>query len=133
MTDLPSSERTLLIHAEETFRIRGAVFEVSNVMGPGFLEAVHQECLSLEFQSRSIPFRAMPSLELSYKGTRLRQRYSPDFICFEAIVVELKSGREIAPEHRAQVFNYLKATGLRVGMLVNFGKAGRAAIERIVV
>ncbi len=133
MATQPTGEGTDLLLPEETFRIRGAVFEVSNVVGPGFLEAVYQECLAIEFNARAIPFRATPSLKLAYKGIALKQTYSPDFICFDAIVVELKAGRDIAPEHRAQVFNYLKATGLRVGMLINFARAGRAVVERYVV
>lgn len=133
MTDQMGRTPEPLLYSDETFRIRGAIFEVSNAMGPGFLEAVYQECLAMEFQARGLPFRAMPGLTLSYKGSRLRQTYSPDFICFESIIVELKAGRELAPEHHAQVFNSLKATGLRVGLLVNFGKAGRAVVERLVV
>ena len=133
MATPPEGEGTDLLLSEETFRIRGAVFEVSNVVGPGFLEAVYQECLAIEFNARAIPFRATPNLKLAYKGVALKQTYSPDFICFDAIIVELKAGRDIAPEHRAQVFNYLKATGLRVGLLVNFARAGRADVERFVV
>lgn len=122
-----------LLHAEETFRIRGAIFEVSKVMGSGFLEAVYQECLCLEFAKRGIPFRATPALGLDYKGVALRQTYSPDFICFDSVILELKAARQLAAEHRAQLCNYLKATGLRVGLLVNFGAAAQAAVERIVM
>jgi len=122
-----------LLEAQATFRIRGAIIEVSNTLGHGFLEAVYQECLGLEFAAREIPFRATPGLKLQYKGVSLRQTYAPDFICFESIIVELKAARELAPEHRAQLCNYLRTTGLRVGLLVNFGAAGRAAIERIVM
>ncbi len=121
------------ICADEAFRIRGAIFEVNKVMGCGFLEAVYQECLSVEFQRREIPFRAMPSLKLGYKGVTLKQTYCPDFICFDSIIIELKAVRELAPEHRAQLCNYLRATGLRVGLLVNFGGSGRATIERMVI
>jgi len=106
-----------IIHAEDVFRIQGAVFEVSRIMGSGFLEAVYQECLGLEFAAREIPFRAMPRLQLSYNGVPLVQTYSPDFICFDRVIVELKAAREIAPEHRAQILNYLRATKLQVGLL----------------
>jgi len=126
-------DTTTLMHERETFQVRGAVFEVYRAMGAGFLEAVYQECLGLEFAARSIPFRAKPLLKLEYKGVDLHATYSPDFICYEAVVVELKAVREIAPEHRAQLLNYLKATGLNVGLLVNFGGSGRAAVERLVV
>lgn len=119
-----------LVLADETFAIRGAAFEVYKTMGAGFLEAVYQECLGVEFGQRSIPFRATPQLALTYKDIRLRQGYSPDFICFERIILELKAVREIAPEHRAQVMNYLRATGLKLGLLINFGAARGVQIER---
>lgn len=122
-----------LLHAEEVFRIQVAVFEVNSVLGAGFLEAVYQEALALEFSARGVPFAAQPQLTLSYKGQRLKQTYSPDFVCFEAVIVELKTVREFVPEHRAQVINYLRATGLRLGLLVNFGGLGRAKIERLAV
>jgi GxxExxY protein len=107
------------------------VFEVNRVMGAGFLEAVYQECLALEFARRNIPFVAQPTLPLDYKGERLRAIYIPDFICFGAVLVELKALSSVASEHRAQVINYLKATNLRVGLLVNFGCAPKAHIERL--
>jgi GxxExxY protein len=122
-----------LIYADEAFHIQGAVFEVNRVMGRGFLEAVYQECLALEFAARRIPFRAMPPVALTYKSTPLKQTYFPDFVCFDAIIVELKAVREVAPEHRAQVLNYLRATGLPVGLLVNFGDASRATVQRLVL
>ena len=118
-----------LLHAEETFRIRGAVFQVHNTLGSGFLEAVYQECLSLEFGDRGIPFRAQQPLAILYGDRRLRQTYVPDFICFDKIIVELKVAREIAPEHRAQMINYLNATRMKLGLLVNFGSS-EAKIER---
>jgi GxxExxY protein len=122
-----------VLYADEAFAIQGAVFEVSRQMGIGFLEAVYQECLALEFAERAIPFQAMPALRLAYKGEALRQIYAPDFVCFGKIIVELKSVRELAPEHRAQTINYLRATGLRLGLLVNFGCAPKARIERFVI
>ncbi|HPA38245.1 MAG TPA: GxxExxY protein [Phenylobacterium sp.] len=122
-----------LLYKDEAFRIQGAVFEVSREMGTGFLEAVYQECLALEFARRGIPFVAMPPLSLMYKGETLRQTYVPDFVCFDAILVELKAVRDLVPEHRAQVMNYLRATGLRLGLLVNFGGGGKARVERIVL
>jgi len=122
-----------LIHADEVFRIQGAVFEVNRVMGTGFLEAVYQESLALEFAARDIPFVAQPTLTLEYKGTRLRHVYVPDFICFDCVLVELKALGDLASEHRAQVLNYLKAASLRVGLLVNFGCAPKARVERLVL
>ena len=78
-------------------------------MGCGFLEAVYQECLEKELNSRGIPFESQKEIELQYKGDPLTQKYKPDFICFDVIIVELKAVKEIANEHRAQVMNYLKA------------------------
>jgi GxxExxY protein len=122
-----------MLFAEEAFRIQGAVFEVSRQMGTGFLEAVYQECLAIEFSEQRIAFVASPSLALTYKGQALKQSYRPDFVCFDNIIAELKVVRELAPEHRAQVLNYLKATGLRLGLLVNFGCAPKARVERLVL
>lgn len=122
-----------LLLEEEAFRVRGAVFEVRREMGSGFLEAVYQECLAREFLRRDIPFVSQPALALSYKKQVLKQIYVPDFVCFESIIVELKAVREIAPEHRAQVINYLRATGLRLGLLVNFGDSAKAQVERFIL
>jgi GxxExxY protein len=122
-----------VLYAEEVFRIQGAIFEVNREMGGGFLEAVYQECLALEFTAREIPHVASWPLRLTYKNQPLRQTYVPDFICFGLIIVELKSVRSVAPEHRAQIMNYLKDTGLRLGLLVNFGSTSKAQIELIVL
>ena len=122
-----------LIFEEEAFAIRGAVFDVYREMGAGFLEAVYQECLEREMSIRAIPFTSQKELGLIYKGEELKQIYKPDIICYEKIIVELKAVKEIAPEHKAQLFNYLKATGLKLGFLVNFGSHPKATIERIVI
>ena len=117
------------LYADEVYAIQGAIFEVSNTLGSGFLEAVYQECLALEFAERGVPFAAKPQLTLSCKGKRLSQTYIPDFVCFGTIVIEIKAASQLTPEHRAQVLNYLRATGLKLGLLVNFGRS-RAEIER---
>ena len=127
----PHEPRGGLLHADEVFQIQGAIFEVNRVLGSGFLEAVYQESLGLELAARAIPFVAKPLLPLEYKGVRLQHSYSPDFICFARVIVELKALGDLAGEHRAQVINYLKATKLRIGLLVNFGCAPTARIERI--
>jgi GxxExxY protein len=119
-----------LLYPEEVFRLQGAIFDVYRTMGAGFLENVYQECLCLEFSSRRIPFRALQSMKLEYKGYLLRQTYTPDFICFGSIIVELKAVRALAPEHRAQTVNYLRAAGLRLALLVNFGATPGVQIER---
>jgi len=110
-----------LVYPDESYAIMGACFEVYRDKGCGFLEAVFQECLELELQERGIPYEAQPRLTLSYKGRPLRQTYSPDFVCYGKIVVEIKAVSAIADEHRAQLHNYLRATGHRLGLLVNFG------------
>jgi GxxExxY protein len=117
---------------EESYAILGAVFAVYGEMGCGFLEAVYQECLERELRERQIPFTPQPVLSIAYKGQSLRQTYQPDLICFDKIVLELKAVTGLAPEHRAQLHNYLKATGLPVGYLVNFGHYPKVEFERVV-
>lgn len=120
-----------ILFPDECYQIQGAVFDVYREMGCGFLEAVYQECLVMELRSRQVPFVAQLELALSYKGERLVQTYKPDFICYEKIIVELKAVKEIAPEHKAQLLNYLKATDLELGLLVNFGAHPKAEIIRM--
>ncbi len=110
----------------------GACFEVYKNKGCGFLESVYQECVRIEFQHRNIPFVEQMPLEISYRDQVLSTRYAPDFVCFEKIIVELKATRELAPEHKAQVMNYLKATGFQLGLLINFGHYPRIESDRIV-
>ncbi|ADU66651.1 GxxExxY protein [Desulfurispirillum indicum] len=121
-----------LLLEEESYAIRGAVFEVYREMGCGFLETVYQECLETELSARGIPFTAQPELRLHYKGQLLRQVYKPDFICYEQIVLELKAVKEVLSEHKAQIINYLQATNLRLGLLVNFGSSPKVQVERFV-
>ena len=110
-----------LMLEKETYEILGACFEVYKEKGCGFLEAVYQECLEIEFERRGLPARALVPLPLTYKERLLKKKYEADFICFDTVLVELKAVSKITDEHRAQVQNYLNATGLRVGLLVNFG------------
>ena len=121
-----------LLFEQETYAIRGAVFEVYREMGSGFLEAVYQECLEKEFQYRAIPFIPQGELRLTYKDEPLVQVYKPDFICYHKIIVELKAVKELVPEHKAQLLNDLKATRLRLGLLVNFGSDPKVEVERMV-
>ena len=122
-----------IIYKDECYAIQGAVFDVYREMGHGFLEAVYQECLLKELQSREIPCAAQPVLRLSYKGHPLEQVYLPDFVCYDKIIVELKASKTIAAEHTAQVINYLKATSMKLGLLVNFGSYPKATINRLVL
>ena len=120
-----------LIYEQESFQIRGACFEVYHEKGAGFLESVYQECLELEMRQEDIPFVSQPKLEFDYKGQKLKSEFQPDMICFGKIILELKAIRELTDEHRSQVHNYLRATGHRLGMLVNFGHQPKVEIERI--
>ncbi len=122
-----------IIYKEESYKIMGACFEVYKEMGCGFLESVYQECLMMEFQEQKIPFLAQSELKLFYKKQLLKQTYKPDFICYNSIVVELKAVSELAEEHKSQLFNYLHATKLRLGLLVNFGHYPKLEYERIVI
>jgi GxxExxY protein len=120
-----------LLYKEECYAIQGAIFEVYRQIGCGFLEAVYQECLIREFDLRQIPYVVKPTVQIEYKGVSLEQIYQPDIICYGLVLIELKAVRKFANEHRAQVLNYLKATKLRLGLLVNFGTHPKATIERI--
>ena len=121
-----------IVYKEESYLIVGACFEVYNQKGCGFLEGVYQECLEIELGLQGIPFQAQKELALDYKGKPLRQVYKPDFICFDKIIVELKAASKLIDEHRAQVHNYLKATEMQLGLLVNFGHYPKLEYERIV-
>jgi GxxExxY protein len=119
-----------LIFEKESYQIRGAAFEVYKEMGHGFLEAVYQECMERELARMGVMFKSQPELKLAYKGLALEQTYKPDLICFGQIIVELKAVSELLPKHEAQLINYLKATGMKLGFLVNFGSHPSVQIER---
>ena len=118
---------------EETHRILGACFEVYKEKGCGFVEPAYQECLELELVSQGIEFRAQQEIGLSYKGRPLRQTYRADFVCFGKVIVEIKAVSALADEHRAQLMNYLRATGLKVGLLINFSHYPGVEHERFVM
>ena len=122
-----------ILYKDECYRIQGAVFEVYREMGSGFLEAVYQECMERELRRRNIPFEAKRTVQLMYKGEVLEKTYEPDLICYGKIIVELKAVSELAAIHKAQVINYLKATGMRLGLLVNFGSYPKAEVERLIL
>ena len=105
----------------EGYALLGAAFEVYLELGPGFLEEVYQEAMEIELGARGIPFISKPRLHIQFKGKPLKKYYDADFLVHEAIVVELKAVRTLAPEHEAQLLNELKATRLRVAYLLNFG------------
>jgi GxxExxY protein len=121
-----------ILFKDESYRIMGAMFEVYKEMGCGFLEPVYQECVEFELADQKVPFAAQIQLELKYKHHQLKSKYIPDAICYDKIVLELKAGKQITDQHRAQVHNYLKATGFRLGIIVNFGHYPKVEYERIV-
>ena len=122
-----------LLFESETHNILGACFEVYREKGCGFLEDVYQECLEIEFGLRGIPFQAKAALELEYKGKKLRKKYEPDFFCDNKVILEIKAAKAIDDSHRAQLMNYLRATGIKVGLLVNFGHYPKAQHERFIL
>jgi GxxExxY protein len=121
-----------LIYPEESYTIMGACFNVYKEMGPGFLEAVYQECLQIEFEKKAIPFESQKELDLYYQGQQLQQKYKADFVCHKKIIIELKSLNNIANEHRAQIINYLKATKFQLGLLINFSHHPKLEYERFI-
>ena len=121
-----------LLYETESYQILGACFEVYKDKGCGFLEAVYQECLEIEFEIQGILFVPQTELKLAYKGRQLVQIYRPDFVLYDKIILEIKAVSALADEHRAQLHNYLKATGYRVGLLVNFAHYPTVEHERII-
>lgn len=96
--------------------------EVHKVLGCGFTEPVYQEALELEFQLRDIPYVREKNFQITYKGQLLDKEFRPDFVCYDEIIVELKAVSDFTDEHYAQVYNYLKACQMDLGLLINFGK-----------
>ena len=122
-----------LIYPKECYAIVGACFNVYNEKGCGFLEPVYQECLEIELAHQETPFVAQRPLKLSYRGRTLRQHYTPDFICYDKIIFEIKAVSQFIDEHRAQVLNYLHSAGMQLGLLVNFGHYPKLEYERNVM
>jgi len=110
-----------LLYKQEAYSIIGAAMEVHRELGSGFLESVYQETLAIELNKRNIPFIKEKKLSIIYKGIEISKFYVADFVCYEKIIIELKALTGIAPEHEAQVINYLKATNFRLGIILNFG------------
>lgn len=123
----------MLYLEKETHAILGACFEVYREKGCGFIEDVFQECLEIEFGLRDIPFVAQAGIEMEYKGHTLRKKCVPDFICYRGVILEIKAVRTLEDAHRAQLINYLRATRMKVGLLVNFGHHPKAQHERFVL
>jgi len=111
-----------LLYEEETYCIIGAAMTVHQELGYGFLEAVYHEALEKEFQQRKIPYKHEFPINIFYKNKPLNKYYISDFICYDKIIIELKAVSAITTEHQGQMLNYLSATRLRLGLIINFGK-----------
>ena len=122
-----------LILKEEVCAIAGAAMEVYYTLGVGFLEPVYQEALAIEFDRRRIPYAREESLKIYYKGIALRKIYRPDFVCYDQIIVEMKSQFRLTPVEEAQIINYLKITNMHVGLLMNFGARPKLEWKRYVI
>lgn len=120
----------MLYHKEQSYAINGAAMHVYNVLGYGFLEAVYQEALEMEFIKRGIPYEREKELKIYYEGKEMRQTYRADFVCYGNVIVELKAVAHLDDVHRSQIYNYLKATGYKLGLLFNFGHYNGLEWER---
>jgi GxxExxY protein len=126
-----TGEKAELIYKDESYAIIGACFAVYKDKGCGFLEPVYHECVEIEFELQRIPFLSKPPQTLQYGGRTLIQTFHPDFVCYEKIILEIKAVSGLCDEHRAQILNYLSATGCKLGLLVNFGHYPRLEYERL--
>ncbi len=121
-----------LILKDEVYAIIGAAIEVHKELGPGFLEAVYQEAMEIEVDDRKIPFEAQKKLKVFYKKRQLKKDYEADLVGYGQIVVELKALDKLTGKEEAQLINYLKATKMKVGLLINFGSHGKLEWQRFV-
>lgn len=111
-----------LLYPNESYDVIGAAIEVHKQLGCGFVEPVYQEAFAEELKLRKIPFEQEKVFTVTYKGKVLPKEFRADFVCYNQIIVELKAVSEFTEEHYAQVYNYLKASGMQLGLLINFGK-----------
>ena len=122
----------MLLYSDQSYAINGAAFHVYNKLGHGFLEAVYQEALEIEFKRRNIPYEREKELKITYDEIELKQTDTTDFVCYGKIIVELKAVSALNDAHRSQVHNYLHATNYKLGLLYNFGNPDELEKERIV-
>ncbi len=112
---------TDLLYKEESYAVIGAAMEVHRTLGQGFVEEVYQQALQIEFTERNIKFLPQAPMTIDYKGKILEKKYIADFFCYDDIIVEIKAVSALLPEHEAQIINYLKASTVQLGLLINFG------------
>lgn len=117
---------------DEVYAIIGAAIEIHKELGCGFLESVYQEVMEMELRDRAVPFEAQRALTLVYKGRELKKYFVADFICYGQIVVEIKSMDKLTAREEAQLLNYLRATGFRLGLVINFGCMGTLEWKRMI-
>ena len=122
-----------LLYRTEVFKIIGAAIEFHTELGNGFLEPVYQKALEIEFSLREINFEPQKRLQIFYKGIDLKKEYIPDFVCFDKIIIEIKALERLTNIEASQILNYLKATGLKLGLLINFGSKGKLEWKRFVL
>ncbi|MDB5354172.1 MAG: hypothetical protein JWN24_625 [Phycisphaerales bacterium] len=123
---------TDLICKDKVYAIVGAAMEVHRELGCGFLEAVYQEAMKMELTDRGLPFKSQELLRLMYKKRPMKKKYLADFVCFGKVIVEIKAMETLSGTEEAQILNYLKATGFRVGIVINFGCNGKLEWNRYV-
>lgn len=123
---------TDLLYKGEVYAIVGAAMDVYNDLGPGFLENVYQEAMEIELDERKIPSRAIQEIHIEYKGKPLKKFYIADLICYDKIIVEIKAMNNLTLREEGQLINYLKATGIKVGLLINFGHYPSLEWKRLV-
>lgn len=111
-----------LLHKEKVYKIVGAAMEVHKELGPGFLEAVYQEALAIEFNLQQVPYQEQVKVRMFYKNNSMKAFYVPDYLCYEGIVVEIKAMKKCTQVEEAQIINALKATRHQLGLLINFGE-----------
>jgi GxxExxY protein len=127
-----TEEATDILYKDECFKIYGCIYAVNKKLGAGFLEAVYQEALEIELKRENIPFASQQQMEILYDGIPLKNKYVADIVCYDKIILEVKAVSKIVNQHKAQLMNYLAATGFRLGLLVNFNSFPKAEIIRMV-
>ena len=125
-------EKLELLFKDECYKIYGCIFTINKKLGTGFLEAVYQEALAIELKQKNIPFVSQQELEILYNGVPLVKKYVADIVCYGKIIIEIKAVQKITNQHKAQLLNYLTATGFKLGLLINFNSFPKAEIIRMV-